>query len=360
MQAGHRIARIARIARSDEREQLARPETARRPKALFICGSVNQTRQMHQIAAALPEVDASFTPYYCDAGLESLRWTGLLDITILGWRWRKRTMRYLRQHRLPMDFEGKRRGHIYDLIVTCSDVIVPRAVRGKKLVAVQEGMTDPERVGYWARRLIPVLPRWIGGTVWTGTSNLYTYFCVASDGFKELFVRRGADPARVVVTGIPNFDDCARYRLGHFGERGFVLVCTSDTRETLKLDSQRRFIRRARAIADGRRLIFKLHPNENWQRSTRLIKELAPDAQVLTDGSAEEMVAQCDVLICQYSTLAFVGLALGKEVHSSYDLEELRRLLPIQGGAAARNIAEVCRTLLSTTGELPAGSEAPT
>jgi hypothetical protein len=67
---------------------------------------------------------------------------------------------------------------------------------------------------------------------------------------------------------------------------------------------------------------------------------------VFTTGSAEEMVANASVLICQYSTLAFVGLALGKQVHSYFDLAELRRLLPLQGGEAARNIAEVCRSLV--------------
>ena len=59
------------------------------------------------------------------------------------------------------------------------------------------------------------------------------------------------------------------------------------------------------------------------------------------------MVANARVVICQYSTLAFVGLALGKEVHSYFDLDDLRRLLPLQGGTAAARIADVCRDLLA-------------
>ena len=93
-------------------------------------------------------------------------------------------------------------------------------------------------------------------------------------------------------------------------------------------------------------MIFKLHPNEDWQRNTREIHRYAPGAGVYTTGCAEEMVANCSVLIVQYSTLAYVGLVLGKEVHAFTNLDELRRLLPEQGGMAARKIAEVCRGLL--------------
>jgi hypothetical protein len=321
---------------------LERP--ARRWKALFICGSVNQTRQMHAVATALPECEARFTPYYCDGVLERMRRLHLCDSSILGWPWRKHTLRYLRQHGLPLDHEG-RRGD-YDLVVTCSDIVVPRNIRDKKVVAVQEGMTDPERFWFWARKILPIVPRWAAGTAWTGTSNLYHRFCVASEGYRELFARKGADPDKMVVTGIPNFDDCARYRRNDFPHRDYVLVCTSDTRETFKWDNRKRFIRRAVEVAAGRPLFFKLHPNEDWERSSREIERWAPGARVFTRGSAEEMVANCSVLLCQYSTLAFVGLALGKEVHSYFDVEELRRLLPLQGGVAARNIAEVCRGLL--------------
>ena len=49
----------------------------------------------------------------------------------------------------------------------------------------------------------------------------------------------------------------------------------------------------------------------------------------------------------QYSTLAYVGLALGKEVHSYFDLDDLRRLMPDQHGRAAEKIARVCREVVA-------------
>ena len=181
-------------------------------------------------------------------------------------------------------------------------------------------------------------------------SNAYDVFCVASEGYEKLFVRKGARPEKLRVTGIPNFDDCEQYRENNFPHKGFVLVCTSDARETLKWwENRRRFIRRAVEIAAGRPLIFKLHPNEDPRRAAAEIARGAPDALVYSSGSAEEMIANCDALITQYSSVAFVGLALEKEVHSYFDIDDLRELLPLQNRASARNIAAVCRELLGDT-----------
>ena len=62
------------------------------------------------------------------------------------------------------------------------------------------------------------------------------------------------------------------------------------------------------------------------------------------------MIANCDVLITRYSTVVYVGLVLGKEVHSDFDVNDLKRLLPIQNsGRSALNIAHVGRRLLAET-----------
>jgi hypothetical protein len=60
------------------------------------------------------------------------------------------------------------------------------------------------------------------------------------------------------------------------------------------------------------------------------------------------MIANCDVLITQYSSVVYVGLALGKECHSNFDLDELTRLLPLQnGGTSGRRIARVCEQVMA-------------
>src|SRR5262245_57376478 len=101
--------------------------TAKRPRALFICGSINQTTQLHQIAQELPVVEAHYTPYYCDVVLEIMRRLGMLNFTILGHPWRRDCMGYLERHALPVDLNGAKGP--YDLVVTSSDVIVPLNIR---------------------------------------------------------------------------------------------------------------------------------------------------------------------------------------------------------------------------------------
>jgi hypothetical protein len=314
-------------------------------KILFICGSLNQSQQMAAIAAELPEHEHRFTPYYSDGLTGALARAGLAEMSIGGRKRRGWCLDWLHREGLPLDVDGHEGG--YDLVVTCSDVVVPRNVRGIPMVAVQEGVMDPERIGYWLCKTFPFLPIWVGGTSLTGQSGLYTKFCAASEGYRQHLIERGVDANRIAVTGIPNFDDCRRYLDNSFPHRGFVLVCTSDARETLKVDFRGRLIRRALAIAGGRKLIFKLHPNEDQERASREITQHAPEALIFGTGCAEEMIANCDVLITQWSSTAFVGIALGKEVHSNFGAERLRRLCPWQnGGTSARNIAEVCRDVM--------------
>ncbi len=310
---------------------------------------MNQTTQMHQIAAELSEFDTTFTPHYDDGILDFIRKMNLIEFTILGNRQVNRCLTYLRENHLEIDFQG-RRGD-YDLVVTCSDLIIPRNIRNKKILLVQEGMTDPENWVYHLVRIFRVLPRWLSSTAAMGISNLYDRFCVASEGYKEHFVRKGADEAKIVVTGIPNFDNCKKYSENSFPHKNFVLVCTSDVRETYKYENRKKFIRRAVQIANGRKLIFKLHPNENIGRATREIERYAPGALIYSGGGAEPMIANCDVLITRFSSTVYVGLALGKEVYSDFNVDELRQMIPLQNASAARNIAAECRDLLGALEE---------
>ena len=313
-------------------------------RIFFICGSMNQTTQMHQVSRHLGEYEHAFSPYYCDGLHEIFRRLGLMEFTIIGDKLAKRCRTYLETHHLPIDYQGKNRP--YDLVVTCSDVYLQKTIRNNKIVLVQEGITDAETIWFRLVRRFRCLPRWLAGTSATGLSDAYRAFCVASEGYRDFFIRKGVRPEKIIVTGIPNFDDCQRYCSNDFPHRHYVLVCTSPLREIFQGEDREAFLRKAVEIADGRPLIFKLHPNENAERATREIHRHTPDALVFTTGSAEEMIANCDVLITRFSSTAFVGIALGKETYSDFDMDELRRLMPIQNGAAALNIANVCRRIL--------------
>lgn len=318
-----------------------------RPKVLLIGGSVNQTSICHEIAKHLTgNCDYYFTPFYTDHPLvvKALQ-AGLLDFTALGGRFRKQTDEYLAKHRLPVDFGG--RLHNYDLVITTSDLLVPENIRHKKIVLVQEGMTDPENYLFHLVRKFR-LPPWMDlNTSAFGLSGVYEYFCVASEGYRQLFIDKGVDAKKIIVTGIPNFDHAAALQKNKFPYSNYVLVATSDLRETGRFDRRGKFIREAVALADGRPLIFKLHPNELIKRTSKEIKRYAPDALILSDGKIGEMIANCDLLIAQYSSVVFIGIALKKKVYSYYDLSQLHRLMPVQnGGRSGKIIAEFCRNLI--------------
>ncbi|TPG65416.1 UDP-N-acetyl glucosamine 2-epimerase [Hymenobacter nivis] len=333
-----------------------------RKKVLFLIGSPNQTTQMHQIAELLrDEFDPYFSQLYYDGWqrpfYEFLIWSNVLKGTIVTGNIKAKADRYLAAHGLPNDFEARVFRHDYDLIVCCSDMIVPWNLLAKtKSVFVQEGMTDP--LNLWARFVkrftrYPVLTI---STALNGMNNCCDVYCVASEGYAEHFRRIGVDAGKVVITGIPNFDNIEKLRHNNFPHRGYVLVATTDMRETYRLDNRRKFIREATRIAAGRPMFFKFHPNENMARATAEVQRWAPaGTRIFTEGNTDEMIANCAELITQYSTVAFVGLALGIPVHSYFDVEDLKRKLPWQNhGTSARRIADVCRRFAGFAGSGPA------
>lgn len=322
-----------------------------RKKVLFLIGSPNQTTQMHQIAQLLEdEFDPYFSQLYYDGWqrpfYKFLLRTGMLDTTIVTGPIKAKADKYLAKHGLANDFEARQFGNTYDLLVCCSDVIVPwPLVRTTKTVFVQEGMTDP--LNWWARfvRTMNWMPILAIGTALNGLANCCDIYCVASEGYREHFAHVGVDRNKLAVTSIPNFDNAERLRDNDFPHHGYVLAATSDLRETFSPDNRKKFILDCVRIAAGRPLFFKLHPNEQADRAIAEIKQYAPpDTQVFTEGNTDHMIANCVELITQYSTVVYVGLALGKPVHSYFDVEDLKRKMPWQnGGTAARRIAAICR-----------------
>jgi hypothetical protein len=294
---------------------------------------------MHQISKYLSDYDCYFTPYYSDKFINFFAQRGILDFSILGGSFRKNTENYLRTHNLETDYRGLK--NLYDLVFTCSDLIIPKNIRNKKIILVQEGMTDPENLFFHLIKYIDI-PRWIAGTSANGISNMYNLFCVASEGYKDFFIRKGARAEKIIVTGIPNFDNARQFLNNDFPYKNFVLVATSDMRETFKLENRKKFIKECLEIANGRQLIFKLHPHEKFDRAIREINKYAPGALVFPSGNIDYMIANCDVLITKYSSVVYLGMLLGKEVHSAFNLEELKKLVPLQNnGTSAERIARI-------------------
>ena len=323
-----------------------------RKKILFTIGSPNQASQMHQIASLLPDYDCYFSQLYSNHPVIRIaKRMGLLDTTILAGEFKRKGDAYLEKHRLRNDYARSIYRNSYDLVLLCTDVLVTKELRQMKTVWVQEGMTDPITPwGRWTHGL--GLPGYFAkNTAFNGSSNICDIYCAASEGYKDQFNQRGTDISRIVVTGIPNYDNAAVFLNNDFPHRGYVLVATSDIRETFNTEDRPAFIRHCVRIAGNRQLIFKLHPNEKKDRAVPEIKENAPGALIYTEGNTEHMIANCSELITQYSTVVYIGIALGKKVHSYFDVELLKRLAPVQNeGRSAYHIADVCRHYIEFKG----------
>lgn len=300
---------------------------------------------MHQIASHLANFDSYFAPFYLQGGYELLRKLGLLQHSIAAGNHRKNTMKYLREKNLPIDRSGNK--YDYDVVFTCTDLIVQSNIRNRRLILVQEGITEPEDLSYSLMRLFK-LPRIVANTAATGLSDAYDIFCVASQGYKDHFAKKGVKLEKMAVTGIPNFDNFEVSLNNDFPYRGYVLIATSSIRETGKFDDRIHFLEKARVIAAGRPVLVKLHPNEKIARAEREIRAILPQAIIFREGNTGHMVANCSALITQVSSVVYHGIALGKEVYSYFNLDELKKLAPIQNsGTSAQKIAQLCEKLVS-------------
>ena len=331
-------------------------------KALYLVGSPNQTTQMHQIADLLAdEYEPYYSQLYYDGWMRGFyNWLlrhKVLDKTIVTGLIKQKADRYIAVNQLRRDFENRELRHDYDLVVCCSDIVVPWPLLARtKSVFVQEGMTDPLHL--WARLVkrftrFPILAI---GTSLNGMNNCCDVYCVASEGYARHFEQIGVDKEKIIVTGIPNFDDVQKVRNNSFPHRGYVMVATTDMRETFRPDNRKKFIRQATRIAAGRPMLFKFHPNEIMDRALAEVKRWAPPGTLIfTEGNTEEMIANSVELITQYSTVAYVGLALGIPTHSYFDVDDLKRKLPQQnGGLSAGRIADICRQFGRFSGSGPA------
>ena len=321
-------------------------------KIIFIVGSPNQMSQMYQISELLKhEYDCWFSQFHPDHWYERMVVNaGFMDTTIMAGNFREQSETFIADHGLNYDYMAKKND--YDLAVYCTDMLISRKQRKTKTIWVQEGMTDPLTPGARLVKALKLSGYFALNTSLNGTSNLCDIYCAGSEGYKNQFIKRGTDADKIVVTGIVNFDNIPQFLNNDFPHHDYVLITTSDIRECFRKDDRMGFLKNCKEIVGDRKVIFKLHPNELKDRAISEIKQVfGEDVLVYTDGNSNHMIANCEELITQYSTLVYVGIVLGKKVHSYFDLNELYRLVPKQnGGTSARTIAEIARGYIEYSG----------
>jgi len=325
-----------------------------RKKIIFVVGSMNQTTQMVQIAAHLEhEFDCFFTQFFPDLWVERMVLKGgFLENTIMSGKIKQNSEKYLLDRGKKIDYAGKTLGNKYDLAVLCTDMLVSRAFRKTKTVWVQEGMIDP--MTKWSSIVHELgLPGYIAmNTSLNGTANIADIYCSASESYKAHIASMGTDLSKIIATGIPNFDNLNQYRINDFPHRDYVMVATSDIRECFGKEDRIGFLKDCVEKANGRQLLFKLHPNEIVERAVAEIKSVTPENTLIyPTGDPYPMIANSVELITQWSTLVYVGIVLGKPIHSFFSKEELFKLTPKQtDGQSAAIIADICKQYIQYAG----------
>jgi len=323
---------------------------------LCLGGSRNQTSQLHQIAQYL---EADYNIFYSQVFGEGFLFKaaaeiGFFDNTVLGRdsSFTKASQQYIKAHNLNYDYRGQSKGIKYDLALLSTDMIVPKSFKNIKTVWIQEGMIDPiTSFGRLVKKL--GLPAYAtASTALNGTSNKADLYFAMSRGYKNYFKAYGTESSKILVTGVPNFDNIHSLMNTSYNERGFVLVATSDIRELGGNDDRIFLIKEAIRIANGRKLIFKPHPNESIERVISEIKSVHPNPCIITEPIIDILIAHCDVLITQYSSCVYQGLVLGKKVYSYFPIEELEIKKPIQnGGKSGKIISGIVSEFMEYTGD---------
>ena len=137
---------------------------------------------MHKISKHLADnYDITFSSFYGDAIVNLGISLGILRTSIFDGQFRARTEQYIHNNGLPFDYRGQKQK--YDFAVTCNDLVVPKNIQGKPIVLVQEGMTDPPNLLYKICRATGLPLFFSACTAAFGKSDLYTKFCVASEGY---------------------------------------------------------------------------------------------------------------------------------------------------------------------------------
>jgi hypothetical protein len=323
-----------------------------RKKILFITGSINQTSQMHQISKYLDGYDCWFSQLFPDSAFLKaiVKHTPFADGTVLKGQFRAKSENYLQLHGLSVDYGGAK--NKYDLVVYCTDMVIADKFRQTKTIWVQEGMIDKRTILTGLVKALGLPPYFTGDTSLNGSTNICDIYCTASEGYKKYFIKNGTAAQKLIVTGIPNYDHHQQFLDNDFPFRDYVMVATSDMRETYRFENRPAFIKHAVKIAAGRKMLFKLHPNEKFDRAEAEIRKYAhAGTMVYHNGNTNHMIANCCELVTQYSTVVYTGIALGKKVHSYFNVDELKRLAPVQnGGISAKNIAQVCSRYLEFKG----------
>jgi hypothetical protein len=182
-------------------------------------------------------------------------------------------------------------------------------------------------------------------------SDKYAVFGYA---FKDILIKRGGDPDKIVVTGQPRFDILVNKKydkkliyekLNINREKGIVFFASTDLSDTEKEMTVRGLFEAMKDFPD-KQLVIKPHPSDDGEMFEDMIRELDPNA-IIVYSDLYELLHACDVLLTTWSTVGLEAILIDKPVIVINLMDIAAASTYVEKGAAleAKNAKDIKRTL---------------
>jgi hypothetical protein len=159
----------------------------------------------------------------------------------------------------------------------------------------------------------------------------YAYLPVRTDrvavwgpAMRDWYVERGAEPARIAITGQPRFDGirdarpadggtALRSRLGVPPAAGIVTLATNPVSDQENARLLRAVLGAMRGFSEHH-LVVKMHPAERGDIQRRVLAEEGAAASLVQDTGLYELIAISDVVLTYHSTVGLEAMILDRPV----------------------------------------------
>ena len=163
--------------------------------------------------------------------------------------------------------------------------------------------------------------------------NIYGYFdftkmAVNGEYTKNLFIKQGVSPGKLVVIGQPRYDIITQRKFNKESiykqlavpdGKGIIVLATQWFVESKlwKEEDRKKFILDVVKAMEGfpdKQLVIKLHPMENIEEYEKILREIDSNTIICRDIAIYELLHACEILMTVRSTTALEAMILDKPV----------------------------------------------
>lgn len=181
----------------------------------------------------------------------------------------------------------------------------------------------------------------------------FDYFVVGSEAMGEIFKKSyGARESQLLYLGFPRTDYFYKKEIKKNSSQKIVYLPTYRKEQPPTIVTE--ILELRKKIAKNSELYIKTHPHENWTNKNELEKI---DGIYLVDHniSADELISQADILITDYSSVAFdyaLVHPLGKLIFYWYDEESYEKETGLQESLRELLPNSICHTINEVLAEI--------